>query len=121
MKAINKNGIAPFASYTGYTKNKKYRVKIDPIDGNKELEFTSIRNIEDIKTVLDSYIEDVGEEKDFHFLIRLNQENENICYANYKVCVAFEDTNYLFFRIRPSNYILLFRRLTWESSAGRGF
>jgi hypothetical protein len=98
MKTIIKDNKAPFATYTGYTKSKKYRVNIEPIKGNKELEFTSIKNTEDLKPVLDSYIEEVREEKYFHFLIRLNQESKDeICYANYKVSVCFEGTRYLFF------------------------
>lgn len=56
MKTTIPKTKAPFATYIGYTKNKKYRVNIEPIIGNIQQKYTSIEDIEDLKPVLDSYV-----------------------------------------------------------------
>ena len=103
MKATPKaRGILP-TSYTGYSKTKRYRVNIQPLETLEEPVFTYYSDMQDLKTVIDSYIEDLSQEEDFQIFVKLNLNSGDENYIDVKTTVTFENGNNLFYPPEPVN------------------
>ena len=102
MKVSNKNHGTNVASYTGYSKTKKYRVNVQEIEADKDTVFTYFAEMEDLREVVKTYVDELSNEEDFQIYLKLNKETEGGSTAvDCRVIVSFENSTHLFYPPEP--------------------
>jgi hypothetical protein len=88
-------------SYVGYTKTKRYRVIIKPVETEKNTIFSYYAEMDDLHQIIKNHINDFGEEN-FQIYVKLTELTEGgSSNVDVKVNVTFEETSNLFYVPKP--------------------